>query len=129
MGGIATKKHIKLSMMLAAVLVLMVTFTVPAFAITEAEVEAQVAASSKEAVTGNVLIWFLCTVSFLKVSQKIGQLHGEFGSQCRPYWWLYVGRGHDCHQGHFHRCQRLRPCLGRSGQTGRLRSGRINWWW
>ncbi len=43
----------------------------PAFALTEAEVEAQVAASGKEAVTGNVLIWFLCAVAFLKVSQKI----------------------------------------------------------
>lgn len=79
MGGIATKKHIKLSMMLAAVLVLMVTFTVPAFAITEAEVEAQVAASSKEAVTGNVLIWFLCAVSFLKVSQKIDSFMASLG--------------------------------------------------
>lgn len=33
--------------------------------------EAQTAASGKEAVVGNVLIWFLCAVGFLKVSQKI----------------------------------------------------------
>ena len=66
-------------MMLAAVLALMVTFTVPAFAITEAEVEAQVAASSKEAVTGNVLIWFLCAIGFLKVSQKIDSFMASLG--------------------------------------------------
>ena len=79
MGGIATKKHIKFSMTLAAVLVLMVTLAVPAFAITEAEVEAQVAASSKEAVTGNVLIWFLCAIGFLKVSQKIDSFMASLG--------------------------------------------------
>ncbi len=79
MGGIATKKHIKFSMMLAAVLALMVTLAVPAFAITEAEVEAQVAASSKEAVTGNVLIWFLCAIGFLKVSQKIDSFMASLG--------------------------------------------------
>lgn len=79
MGGIATKKHIKLSMMLVTVLALMVTLAVPAFAITEAEVEAQVAASSKEAVTGNVLIWFLCAIGFLKVSQKIDSFMASLG--------------------------------------------------
>ncbi len=79
MGGIATKKHMKLSIMLVAVLALTVALTVPAFAITEAEVEAQVAASSKEAVTGNVLIWFLCAIGFLKVSQKIDSFMASLG--------------------------------------------------
>lgn len=79
MGGIATKKYMKSSMMLVAVLALIVTLTVPAFAITEAEVEAQVAASSKEAVTGNVLIWFLCAIGFLKVSQKIDSFMASLG--------------------------------------------------
>lgn len=79
MGGIVTKKHIKLSMMLVTVLALMVTLAVPAFAITEAEVEAQVAASSKETVTGNVLIWFLCAIGFLKVSQKIDSFMASLG--------------------------------------------------
>ena len=36
---------------------------VPAFAIDESEVEAAVNASSREEVTGNVLIWFLCAVA------------------------------------------------------------------
>lgn len=52
---------------------------VPAFALTESEVEAQVAVSGKEAVTGNVLIWFLCAVAFLKVSQKIDSFMATLG--------------------------------------------------
>lgn len=51
----------------------------PAFAITEAEVEAQVSASGKESVTGSVLIWFLCAVAFLKVSQKIDSFMASLG--------------------------------------------------
>ena len=62
-----------LALLLAAIL------CAPALALTEAEVEAQVAASSKEAVTGNVLIWFLCAVAFLKVSQKIDSFMASMG--------------------------------------------------
>jgi hypothetical protein len=42
-----------------------------AFAIDESEVESAIAASSQEEVAGNVFIWFLCAIGFLKVSQKI----------------------------------------------------------
>ena len=42
-----------------------------AFAIEESEVESAIAASSNEAVAGNIFIWFLCAVAFLKISQKI----------------------------------------------------------
>ena len=52
---------------------------VTVLAITESEVEAQVAASGKEAVAGNVLIWFLCAVAFLKVSQKIDSFMATLG--------------------------------------------------
>ena len=62
-----------LALLLAAIL------CAPALALTEAEVEAQVAESSKEAVTGNVLIWFLCAVAFLKVSQKIDSFMASMG--------------------------------------------------
>ena len=62
-----------LALLLAAML------CTPAFALTESEVEAQVAASSKVAVTGNVLIWFLCAVAFLKVSQKIDSFMAGMG--------------------------------------------------
>lgn len=60
-------------------LVLACLCTIPAFAITEAEVESEVAAVGKEAVTGNVLIWFLCAVAFLKVSQKIDSFMSSLG--------------------------------------------------
>lgn len=65
--------------MLCLTLLLGAFFAVPAFAVTESEVEAQVAASSKEVVTGNVLIWFLCAVGFLKVSQKIDSFMQSIG--------------------------------------------------
>lgn len=65
--------------LLPLVLLMVSILCVPAFALTESEVETQVAASSKEAVTGNVLIWFLCAVAFLKVSQKVDSLLGTLG--------------------------------------------------
>ena len=61
------------------VLLLITALSVPAFAITEAEVEAQVSATSRETVTGNVLIWFLCAIGFLKVSQKIDSFMSSLG--------------------------------------------------
>lgn len=70
-------KRILTILFLAALLIS--ALCVPAFALTESEVEAQVAASGKEAVTGNVLIWFLCAVAFLKVSQKIDSFMATLG--------------------------------------------------
>ena len=67
-----------LTVLFLAVLVIS-TLCVPAFALDESEVEAAVAASGKEAVTGNVLIWFLCAVAFLKVSQKIDSFRATMG--------------------------------------------------
>lgn len=61
------------------ILFLLCLFTLPALAITEAEVEAEVTAVGKESVTGNVLIWFLCAVSFLKISQKIDSFMSSMG--------------------------------------------------
>ena len=65
--------------MLLLVSILAAALCVPAFALTESEVEAQVAASSKTEVAGNVLIWFLCAVAFLKVSQKIDSFMASLG--------------------------------------------------
>lgn len=70
-------KRILTTLFLAALLISMLC--VPAFALTESEVRAQVAATSREAVTGNVLIWFLCAVAFLKVSQKIDSFMASMG--------------------------------------------------
>lgn len=59
--------------------VLLCLFCQPAFALSESDVQAQVDASSKESVSGNVLIWFLCAVAFLKVSQKIDSFMSSLG--------------------------------------------------
>ena len=62
---------------------LIITFlafsSVEAFALTEADVQAQVDAAGKEAVTGNIFVWFLCAVAFLKVSQKIDSFMSSLG--------------------------------------------------
>ena len=70
------KKFIKI---LALVLILIFVFTLPALAITEAEVQDEVDKVGKEAVTGNILVWFLCAIAFLKVSQKIDSFMSSLG--------------------------------------------------
>ena len=60
-------------------MLLATVFATPALAITEAEVEIKVASEGKDAVTGSVLIWFLCAVGFLKVSQKIDSFMASLG--------------------------------------------------
>lgn len=71
------RRKIILFLLFAALTAL--TLCVPALALTESEVEAQVAATSKAEVSGNVLIWFLCAVAFLKVSQKIDSFMSSLG--------------------------------------------------
>ena len=56
---------------LTACMVLFCSFPVFAAELTEAQVEQAVAEQGKETVTGNVFVWFLCAIAFLKVSQKI----------------------------------------------------------
>lgn len=53
--------------------------TLPVLAITESDVQAQVDAAGRDAVTGNLFIWFLCAVAFLKVSQKIDSFLSGLG--------------------------------------------------
>jgi len=54
---------------------LFLNYKTTVFAVTEAEVEAV----GKEAAAGNVLIWFLCAVAFLKISQKIDSFMSSLG--------------------------------------------------
>lgn len=61
------------------IIILMCFVAQPAFALEESEVQAQVDAVGKEAVAGNVLIWFLCAIAFLKVSQKIDSFMSSLG--------------------------------------------------
>lgn len=65
------KRKYKILITLAVVTVMFLLCTVPAFALTESEVQDQVNSAGRESVTGNVWVWFLCAIAFLKVSQKI----------------------------------------------------------
>ena len=66
-------------LVLTACLVLFCSMPVFAAELTEADVEAAVASQGKEAVTGNVFVWFLCAIAFLKVSQKIDSFLASLG--------------------------------------------------
>lgn len=71
-------KHRRITVCLLLVL-LMALLSTPAFAVDESEVESAIAASGQDAVAGNLFIWFLCAVSFLKISQKIDSFMTSLG--------------------------------------------------
>lgn len=73
------KKKLILLLTLVACMVLLFSFPVCAAELTEAQVEDAVASQGKEAVTGNVFVWFLCAIAFLKVSQKIDSFMASLG--------------------------------------------------
>ena len=52
-------------------LTLATVLAMPAFAVSESDVQAAVAANGREAVSGNLFVWMLCAIAFLKASQKI----------------------------------------------------------
>jgi hypothetical protein len=61
------------------VTVIIFATAISASALTEAEVQSQVSSVGREAVVGNIFIWFLCAVSFLKISQKIDSFMSSLG--------------------------------------------------
>lgn len=63
----------------AMILTLSLLLVTPAFAIEETDVENAIAASSSEAVAGNIFLWFLCAIAFLKISQKIDSFLAGLG--------------------------------------------------
>jgi len=71
------KRKIIIFIVMTAIMTMM--FSTTAFAVTESEVQAQVASRGREAVTGNIFIWFLCAVAFLKISQKIDSFMSSLG--------------------------------------------------
>lgn len=73
------RKSEKIIILIAVAVIFTGLFATPAFAITESEVQAQVDSAGKEAVAGNVFIWFLCAIAFLKVSQKIDSFMSSLG--------------------------------------------------
>lgn len=73
------KKYKKIIFAVILSTTLFYVFCQPAFAMSESDVQAQVDAAGKEAVAGSVLIWFLCAVAFLKISQKIDSFMSSLG--------------------------------------------------
>lgn len=73
------RKKVLTLIVLTACMVLLCAMPVFASELTEAEVEQAVASQGKEAVTGNVFVWFLCAIAFLKVSQKIDSFMASLG--------------------------------------------------
>jgi hypothetical protein len=73
------KRRNKILLLMSYIAIMISLGTVRASALTEAEVQAQVNAVGKEAVTGNLFVWFLCAVAFLKVSQKIDSFMSSLG--------------------------------------------------
>lgn len=71
-------KHKRICYIVVLMLIMAILSTT-AFAIEESEVENAIAASSQDEVAGNVFIWFLCAVAFLKVSQKIDSFMSSLG--------------------------------------------------
>lgn len=74
-----TKKSIRFTYVFLLVLVFSMFLAMPAFAISESDVQAQVDSAGRETVTGNVLIWFLCAIGFLKAAQKIDSFMASLG--------------------------------------------------
>lgn len=74
-------KHKKIALFTVLITCMVLFCSMPVFAaeLTEAEVEQAVASQGKEAVTGNVFVWFLCAIAFLKVSQKIDSFMASLG--------------------------------------------------
>lgn len=69
----------KIRVTLLIMLLFSIIFTVTCYAVTDADVQAAVDANGKENVSGNLFIWFLCAIAFMKVSQKIDSFMSSLG--------------------------------------------------
>lgn len=70
------KRKTILLLTIAGVITLLST---TAFALDESEVQSAIAAASETEVAGNIFIWLLCAVAFLKISQKIDSFLAGLG--------------------------------------------------
>lgn len=74
------KSHLRKLVILLPCMATMAAFwALPALAVSESDVEAAVASQGKEAVSGNLFVWFLCAIAFLKVSTKIDSILQALG--------------------------------------------------
>ncbi len=60
-------------------LIFLCMMATPVFGLTESDVQTQVNANGAASVTGNLFVWFLCAVAFLKISQKIDSFMSSLG--------------------------------------------------
>ena len=73
------RKRNKFIFFIAVTLITVSVFGMSAFALTDSEVQAAVAEHGEDFITGNVFVWFLCAIAFLKVSQKIDSFLAGLG--------------------------------------------------
>lgn len=73
------KRSLKIILILIVFIVVFQLFTYPTFALTEKEVQEKIVETSKETVSGNIFVWFLCAMAFLKISQKIDSFMSSLG--------------------------------------------------
>jgi len=69
----------KFIILLIAVAIIAVLCTTATYAITENEVKNAIADYGRESVSGNILVWFMCAVAFLKIAQKLESILGSLG--------------------------------------------------
>ena len=73
------KRNKKWLAVLSVAAVMIFCCCTPVFALTEQEVKEKIEEIGREAFTGQVFIWFLCAVGFLKVSQRIDSFLSALG--------------------------------------------------
>ena len=69
----------KLVIVLPCMAAMAALWALPALAVSESDVESAVASQGKEAVSGNLFVWFLCAIAFLKVSTKLDSILQAMG--------------------------------------------------
>ena len=72
-------KQRRILLLFILALMMVASLSMNALAVDESEVESAIATSGEDAVAGNLFIWFLCAVSFLKISQKIDSFMTSLG--------------------------------------------------
>lgn len=73
------KKVNRVLFALTIITLITATLAIPALAVTAEEVEAHVQEVGREAATGNLFIWFICAIGFLKAAQKIDSFMSSLG--------------------------------------------------
>lgn len=73
------KKVLRILLVFSLMCALFTVLSTNVYAISEEDVRNAVNSQGREAVSGNVFIWFLCAIAFLKVSQKIDSFMSSLG--------------------------------------------------